>query len=67
MTGALSANVTMVAHTQQADATNHPLPDQSAGIWFTDPPYYDQIPYADLSDFFLVWLKRILPGLSILA
>ena len=30
--------------------------------WFTDPPYYDAIPYADLSDFFLVWLKRTLPG-----
>ena len=45
----------------QADATDHPLPDQSAGVWFTDPPYYDAIPYADLADFFLVWLKRTLP------
>lgn len=26
----------------------------------TDPPYYDAIPYADLSDFFYVWLKRTL-------
>ena len=26
----------------------------------TDPPYYDNIPYADLSDFFYVWLKRSL-------
>ena len=47
---------------QEADATDHPLPDQSARVWFTDPPYYDAIPYADLSDFFLVWLKRALPG-----
>ncbi len=30
-------------------------------MWFTDPPYYDAIPYSDLSDFFLVWLKRTLP------
>jgi putative DNA methylase len=45
-----------------ADATEHPLPDESAAVWFTDPPYYDAIPYADLSDFFLVWLKRALPG-----
>ena len=45
---------------QQANATDHPLPDQSAGVWFTDPPYYDAIPYSDLSDFFLVWLKRTL-------
>jgi hypothetical protein len=46
---------------QAADATEHPLPDETAGVWFTDPPYYDAIPYADLSDFFLVWLKRSLP------
>jgi putative DNA methylase len=26
----------------------------------TDPPYYDNIPYADLSDFFYIWLRRSL-------
>ena len=46
---------------QVADATAHPLPNQSAGVWFTDPPYYFAVPYADLSDFFFVWLKRLLP------
>ena len=51
---------------QQIDASDHSLPDQSASIWFTDPPYYDAIPYADLSDFFLVWLKRTLPRHSLL-
>ncbi len=50
------------AQIQAADATDHPLPDETAGVWFTDPPYYDAIPYSDLSDFFLVWLKRALPG-----
>ena len=45
----------------QVDATEHPLPDRSAGVWFTDPPYYFAVPYADLSDFFYVWLKRTLP------
>lgn len=54
------------ASTQQANATIHPLADQSAGVWFTDPPYYDAVPYADLSDFFLVWLKRVLPEYSLL-
>lgn len=44
-----------------ADARSHPLPDMSADIWFTDPPYYDSVPYADLSDYFYVWLKRALP------
>ena len=28
----------------------------------TDPPYYDNISYGDLSDFFYVWLRRILRG-----
>ena len=57
---------TVVGESQQVDATDHPLPDQSAGVWFTDPPYYDAIPYSDLSDFFLVWLKRTLPDQSLL-
>ena len=48
-------------HIQTAEAKEQPLPDQAAEIWFTDPPYYDAIPYSDLSDFFLVWLKRALP------
>ena len=49
---------------QAADAAEHPLPDQTAAVWFTDPPYYDAIPYADLSDFFFVWLKRAIPSLQ---
>lgn len=30
----------------------------------TDPPYYDAIPYSDLMDFFHIWLRRALHGLS---
>ena len=30
----------------------------------TDPPYYDAIPYSDLMDFFHIWLRRALCGLS---
>ena len=30
----------------------------------TDPPYYDAIPYSDLTDFFYVWLRRIVHGTS---
>jgi hypothetical protein len=47
---------------QIADACASPLPDQAAHVWFTDPPYYDAVPYSDLSDFFFVWLKRAFPG-----
>ena len=31
---------------------------QEVNAIITDPPYYDAIPYADLSDFFYVWLRR---------
>jgi adenine-specific DNA methylase len=51
-----------VCSPQVADAAEQPLPDQTTPVWFTDPPYYDAVPYADLSDFFFVWLKRALPG-----
>jgi adenine-specific DNA methylase len=44
----------------QSDAADLPLPDESVDIYFTDPPYYDAVPYSDLSDFFYVWLKRTL-------
>jgi adenine-specific DNA methylase len=30
---------------------------------FTDPPYYDAIPYSDLMDFFYIWLRRSLAGM----
>jgi putative DNA methylase len=39
-------------------ATSLPIKDNSIDALITDPPYYDNVPYADLSDFFYVWLKR---------
>jgi hypothetical protein len=45
---------------QQGDAAQSALPDASSAVWFTDPPYYDAVSYADLSDFFFVWHKRAL-------
>ena len=33
------------------------LPEESADVVFTDPPYANQIPYAHLSDFFYGWLR----------
>jgi putative DNA methylase len=47
-----------IAIAAQADAASQ---DISAGkVVSTDPPYYDNIGYADLSDFFYVWLRRSL-------
>jgi putative DNA methylase len=43
-------------HASGADAATQ---SSSAGkVVSTDPPYYDNVPYADLSDFFYVWLRR---------
>jgi len=41
---------------RQLDAAS--LPDDKRAHVVTDPPYYDNVPYADLSDFFYVWLRR---------
>lgn len=43
----------------QLDAASR---DYSRVIVSTDPPYYDNIGYSDLSDFFYVWLRRSLRG-----
>lgn len=51
----------LLGHVEQADAVRQPLPNDSARLFCSDPPYYDAVPYADLSDFFYVWLKRTLP------
>jgi len=42
----------------QSSATSLPYPDNFFDAVFTDPPYYDNVPYSYLSDFFYVWLKR---------
>ena len=56
--GTLTCNA--VGTPEQASADAHPLPNGTAQCFFTDPPYYDAVPYADLSDFFYVWFKRTL-------
>ena len=45
---------------QFADASHLPNKDESINMIVTDPPYFDAIAFADLSDYFYVWLKRCL-------
>ena len=52
---ALPANGTGVVHQQDAAQLA-----QRDIVYSTDPPYYDNVPYADLSDFFYVWHRRVL-------
>lgn len=51
----------------QAEVLNQsatePLKDEF-DVVITDPPYYDAISYSDMMDFFYVWLRRVLHGLS---
>jgi len=42
---------------------NLPFPNEFFDAVVTDPPYYDNVSYSDLSDFFYVWLKRIIGDL----
>lgn len=44
------------SYVQQLDATAVSM----AALYSTDPPYYDNIGYADLSDYFYIWLRRSL-------
>ena len=44
---------------RNVSATDLDFPASST-VFSTDPPYYDNIPYADLSDFFYVWLRKSL-------
>lgn len=43
---------------RNGDAADLPLADGSVHAVVMDPPYYDNVQYAELSDFFYVWLKR---------
>lgn len=45
------------AFLNRTSATRLPYTSQFEAV-ITDPPYYDAVPYSDLSDFFYVWLKR---------
>lgn len=58
----ISYTICNSGQTENEDASRSPLPDGSVAVWFTDPPYYDAIPYADLSDYFFVWLRRAFKG-----
>ncbi|NLV27385.1 MAG: DUF1156 domain-containing protein [Methanomicrobiales archaeon] len=53
-----SINYPIIGKSCQGKAQSIDLKDDSAQAFITDPPYYDSVPYADLSDFFYVWFKR---------
>jgi adenine-specific DNA methylase len=56
-------NKISIPQVMQASATSLPYPDNYFDAVITDPPYYDNVPYSYLSDFFYVWLKRTIGDL----
>jgi adenine-specific DNA methylase len=74
LTGQLEWIAMFVAHALSAfQHTSRPsierqsaisAPSEEYDLILTDPPYYDAIPYSDLMDFFYVWLRRTLHGLT---
>jgi len=52
------STLSLTANITQLSAISQPYHDNYFDAVFTDPPYYFNVPYADLSDFFYVWLKR---------
>lgn len=46
----------------QSSASLPQIPDRSVDLCVTDPPYADNVMYAELSDYFYVWLRELLPG-----
>jgi putative DNA methylase len=72
-TGSLGAAIELVAdplallgtgpegHVKQMAAQEHR--PSAPPLYSTDPPYYDNVPYADLADFFYVWLRKMLSAI----
>ena len=60
ISGMSSISPLTMPQVSQSSATNLSHPDNYFDAVFTDPPYYDNVPYSYLSDFFYVWLKRTL-------
>lgn len=47
-------------HVLQLDAASGTVPTDSQTVVSTDPPYYDNVPYSNLSDFFYIWMRPCL-------
>lgn len=55
-----TVNLDNLPELTRVSATQLSYPDDFFDAVITDPPYYNSVPYADLSDFFYVWLRRTL-------
>lgn len=42
------------------DSSNTDIPDDSVDLVVTDPPFFDNVHYSELADFFYVWIRKII-------
>lgn len=56
----IQAGLVLPADVRRGSATQLPWSNAVVDAVVSDPPYYDNVPYANISDFFFVWQKRIL-------
>lgn len=57
------ASIHMVGNSTRGSATSLPYPNKVMDAVITDPPYYDNVSYSNLSDLFYIWLKRLIGDL----
>lgn len=58
-----ASSISNPAFVAQISATSLCCQDNDFDAVITDPPYYDNVNYAELADFFYVWLKRAIGNL----
>lgn len=56
--GLRDATMELVANVERGSATSLVWKEKFFDAIITDPPYYDNVSYAVISDFFYIWLKR---------
>ena len=57
---ALSKNGNDAVYLTQGDSSRTSIPDRSVDIVVTDPPFFDNVHYSQLADFFFYWLNQLL-------
>lgn len=57
---ALSNNGNDAVYLTQGDSSRTSIPDRSVDIVVTDPPFFDNVHYSQLADFFFYWLNQLL-------
>ena len=57
---ALSNNGNDAVYLTQGDSSSTSIPDRSVDIVVTDPPFFDNVHYSQLADFFFYWLNQLL-------